>query len=231
LVAVYKKYLPVNIFRRLKLFFTLFYYLSAAAFCATVGQQGIFMNDMTGTFSLAAQLQSAKLEEAGQPNIVPVGEIGFVFQIAGSSSQILIDLKSIEALARHSDPCIAMTGQVGSQVKMRLGQMWIIANIRSMVLDRRDPTRVVADVDFLGEGNEEFGTGRIQLPPRRYPLPDPRHRDLPGIQRGYGPDLRRQRHAACPDRHGLSHHRTPARALCRRDARQAFRAAGIDRYR
>ncbi|MFO1260478.1 MAG: DUF87 domain-containing protein [Sphingomonadaceae bacterium] len=132
------------------------------------------MNDMTGTFSLAAQLQSAKLEEAGQPNIVPVGEIGFVFQIAGSSSQILIDLKSIEALARHSDPCIAMTGQVGSQVKMRLGQMWIIANIRSMVLDRRDPTRVVADVDFLGEGNEEFGTGRIinfRRGVTRYPTP------------------------------------------------------------
>ena len=118
------------------------------------------MNDMTGTFSLASQLRAAKAEAPGQ---VPqqVDEIGFVFQISGSSSQILIDLKSIETLGEHPDPCIAMTGQVGSQVKMRLGSMWIIANIRSMVLDRRDPSRVVADIDFLGEGNEQFGTGRI----------------------------------------------------------------------
>jgi hypothetical protein len=55
--------------------------------------QDILMNDMTGTFSLASQLRAAKAEAPGQ---VPqqVDEIGFVFQISGSSSQILIDLKS-----------------------------------------------------------------------------------------------------------------------------------------
>lgn len=133
------------------------------------------MNDMTGTFSLHSQLRAAMAEAPAQrTDSAPLEEIGFVFQIAGSSSQILIDLKSIDALAEHPDPCVAMTGQVGSQVKMRLGHMWIIASIRSMVLDRRDSSRVVADIDFLGEGNEDFGTGAIVNFRRgvtRYPTP------------------------------------------------------------
>lgn len=98
--------------------------------------------------------------------------IGVVFQISGSSSQILVDLNSINILGRHPDPCIAMTGQVGSQVKMRLGSMWIIANVRAMVLDRRDATRVVADIDFLGEGGEENGTiVGFRRGVTRYPTP------------------------------------------------------------
>lgn len=132
------------------------------------------MNDMTGSFSLASQLRAAKGDAPERQYEALPEEIGYVFQIAGSSSQILIDLKSIDLLAEHPDPCIAMTGQVGSQVKMRLGHMWIIASIRSMVLDRRDATRVVADIDFLGEGNEEFGTGVIVNFRRgvtRYPTP------------------------------------------------------------
>lgn len=137
------------------------------------------MNDMTGSFSLASQLRAAKsdMPEVRPPLAAPLEEIGFVFQIAGSSSQVLIDLKDIDALAQHPDPCIAMTGQVGSQVKMRLGHMWLIASIRSMVLDRREPSRVVADIDFLGEGNEEFGTGLIVNFRRgvtRYPSPGTR---------------------------------------------------------
>ena len=132
------------------------------------------MNDMTGSFSLASQLRAAKGDAPEHQFAALPEEIGYVFQIAGSSSQILIDLKSIDLLAEHPDPCIAMTGQVGSQVKMRLGHMWVIASIRSMVLDRRDTTRVVADIDFLGEGNEEFGTGVIVNFRRgvtRYPTP------------------------------------------------------------
>nr|WP_246352007.1 ATP-binding protein [Sphingobium subterraneum] len=111
---------------------------------------------------------------ATAPRDASMEAIGAVFQISGSSSQILIDMEHIEALANHDDPCIAMVGQVGSQVKMRLGAMWVIANVRSMVVDRRNPTHIVADVDFLGEGHEDFGTGTISGFRRgvtRYPTP------------------------------------------------------------
>ncbi|MGD9809903.1 MAG: ATP-binding protein [Sphingobium sp.] len=132
------------------------------------------MNDMTGSFSVPVG-QAAPSGATSQPAQDSTAEaIGAVFQISGGSSQIIVSLECIERLGQHSDPCIAMTGQVGSQVKMRIGSYWIVANLRSMVLDRRDPTRVVADVDFLGEGNEQFGTGHIVNFRRgvtRYPTP------------------------------------------------------------
>ncbi|ANI77243.1 ATP-binding protein [Sphingobium sp. EP60837] len=104
----------------------------------------------------------------------PAAAMGAVFQIAGSSSKILIDAGCIAALAHEADPCIAMAGQVGSQVKMRVGNSWLIASVRSMALDRQDSGMIVADVDFLGEGDEEKLTGRIYHFRRgvtRYPAP------------------------------------------------------------
>ncbi|QUT05312.1 DUF87 domain-containing protein [Sphingobium phenoxybenzoativorans] len=101
--------------------------------------------------------------------------MGWVFQIAGSSSQILIDAGRLANFAHDPDPCIAMAGQVGSQVKMRVGAVWLVANIRSMTLDRRDPGTIIADIDFLGEGDEERLTGKIYRFRRgvtRYPTPN-----------------------------------------------------------
>ena len=83
------------------------------------------------------------------------GLLGAVFQIAGSSSQVLVDAARLTAFADNPDPCIAMAGQVGSQVKMRVGTHWLIANVRAMALDRRNPETIIADIDFLGEGDEE----------------------------------------------------------------------------
>ncbi|ATI78736.1 ATP-binding protein [Sphingobium yanoikuyae] len=100
--------------------------------------------------------------------------LGMVFQIAGSSSKILVDPNSLAALAHDPDTCLAMAGQVGSQVKMRVGDRWLIANIRSLMLDRRDGGAIIADIDFLGEGDEEKLTGRIYGFRRgvtRYPTP------------------------------------------------------------
>ncbi len=100
--------------------------------------------------------------------------IGAVMEIAGSGSQILIDLSAIDALCDHDDPAIAAAGQVGSQVKMRLGTTWIVASIRSMRVTGGSGREVVAQVDFLGEGDEEKLTGKLYHFRRgvtRYPLP------------------------------------------------------------
>src|SRR5689334_5660498 len=58
--------------------------------------------------------------------------IGQVVEIAGSGSQIRMDAAALAALQSHSDPSIAMSGQVGSQVKMIVGNAWLIANVRTM---------------------------------------------------------------------------------------------------
>ncbi|MET0370800.1 MAG: DUF87 domain-containing protein [Sphingobium sp.] len=100
--------------------------------------------------------------------------MGVVFQIAGSSSKAMLDGIRLATLAQDADPCTAMAGQVGSQVKMRVGNSWLIASIRTMALDTGSSGAIIAEIDFLGEGDEEKLTGRIYRFRRgvtRYPTP------------------------------------------------------------
>ncbi|MBM3927905.1 MAG: DUF87 domain-containing protein, partial [Sphingomonadales bacterium] len=100
--------------------------------------------------------------------------IGAVFEISGSSSQVILDLDCLDALADNPDPSIASAGQVGSQIKMRVAGTWLIANVRAMKLSESHGSRVVAQVDFLGEGDQEKLTGKLYRFRRgvtRYPSP------------------------------------------------------------
>jgi uncharacterized protein len=100
--------------------------------------------------------------------------IGTVIEIAGSGSQVSIDAVALNELLSHSDPSIAMAGQVGSQIKIRVGTTWLLASIRNQRLHSRDAGIIVASVDFLGEGDEERLTGKIYNFRRgvtRYPVP------------------------------------------------------------
>ena len=97
--------------------------------------------------------------------------IGKVFEIAGSGSQIRMDAATLSGLHSHSDPSIAMSGQVGSQVKMVVGNNWLIANVRTMRAD--DGGGIIAHVDFLGEGSRD-AAGKVSSFRRgvtRYPIP------------------------------------------------------------
>ena len=72
------------------------------------------------------------------------------------------------------DPSLALSGQVGSQIKIRVGNKWLLANVRNQKQDRRSPGGIMANIDFLGEGDEERLTGRIHSFRRgvtRYPIP------------------------------------------------------------
>ena len=42
--------------------------------------------------------------------------IGVILEIAGSGSQIALDLQRLQECAGDADPAVAMAGQVGSQV-------------------------------------------------------------------------------------------------------------------
>jgi DNA helicase HerA-like ATPase len=73
-----------------------------------------------------------------------------------------------------NDPSIALSGQVGSQIKIRVGDSWLLASVRDQRKDRRTESGVIAHIDFLGEGSEEKLTGRINGFRRgvtRYPVP------------------------------------------------------------
>ncbi|MFK4871371.1 ATP-binding protein [Novosphingobium sp. ZW T3_23] len=100
--------------------------------------------------------------------------IGVVLEISGAGTRIAFDLDRLDQAARDADPSIAMAGQVGSQVKVRVGRGWLLASIRNQKSDSTVPGGIVAEADFLGEGLEERLTGRIHGFRRgvtRYPTP------------------------------------------------------------
>jgi len=114
-------------------------------------------------------------EDSAAATKTGVGEalsaIGEVLEIAGSGSQIRIDSAALTALQNHKDPSVAMSGQVGSQVKMVVGQNWLIANVRTM--RAVESGEVLAHVDFLGEGSRD-SAGKLSSFRRgvtRYPIP------------------------------------------------------------
>ena len=129
----------------------------------------------------------------------------------------------------QADPSIAMSGQVGSQIKTIVGNSWLIANVRT--LRAGDDGELVAHVDFLGEGTRD-SSGKISNFRRgvtRYPIPGADV--LPVSTEDMRAIFAAERRAAHRDRHRLSDRRHSRRALRRPDARQAFRRSGIDRYR
>jgi hypothetical protein len=128
------------------------------------------MNDMSGShaFDTATALSLGTAE----PN--SGAAIGCVVSIAGSSSRVLFDRVSLGRIAQHADPVVGSAGQVGGQIKMRVGSAWLVANIRSLALEDIDGEWVAADIDFLGAGDEERLTGKLYHFRRgvtRYPIP------------------------------------------------------------
>jgi uncharacterized protein len=101
-------------------------------------------------------------------------EIGKVLDISGSASRILIDKQAIAGLSSATDSCLAMSGQIGSLVKIKVNANWLVANIRTLSSSETNPDLMVAHIDYLGEGDEERLTGRIYNFRRgvtRYPIP------------------------------------------------------------
>lgn len=99
--------------------------------------------------------------------------IGIVLEIAGSGSQVALDLQRLNECSEDKDPSIALSGQVGSQIKIRTKDGWLLASVRNQRQDRREGG-IVANIDFLGEGDEEKLTGKIHSFRRgvtRYPIP------------------------------------------------------------
>ena len=134
------------------------------------------MNDQPNVQQFADHLSSFSDEEQAPGRVVPVAPsapmpvIGQVVDIAGSGSQVRMNVAQLHELAGHSDPSVSMAGQVGSQVKMKVASSWLIANVRTL---RSEDGAVVGNIDFLGEGQQGAG-GRMTNFRRgvtRYPIP------------------------------------------------------------
>ncbi len=100
--------------------------------------------------------------------------LGYVSAISGGSARVLVDIAAMEAVSGDADPSVAMAGQVGSQIKMRVGEHWIVATVRTLTLDTRSANHILADIDFLGEGDLDAQTGHLSRFRRgitRFPVP------------------------------------------------------------
>ena len=75
----------------------------------------------------------------------------------------------------QEDPSVALAGQVGSPIKIKTKDGWLLASVRNQKQDSRNADNaVIANIDFMGEGMEEKLTGKIHSFRRgvtRYPIP------------------------------------------------------------
>ncbi|MDO9488535.1 MAG: DUF87 domain-containing protein [Sphingomonadaceae bacterium] len=99
--------------------------------------------------------------------------IGIVREIAGGTSVCRFDVAALRALADQSDPTARTAGQVGSQIKIRVGNGWLLGNVRTLKASEHDDGHVTAHADFLGEGIEgaDGSLSDFRRGVTRYPMP------------------------------------------------------------
>lgn len=127
-------------------------------------------------FGNARPAQAEDFAAAGMPRALDNSRepLGIVLEIAGSGSAVALDLQRLQECATDEDPSVALAGQVGSQIKIRVGKGWLLASVRTQRQDSKTPGGILANIDFLGEGDEEKLTGRIHSFRRgvtSYPIP------------------------------------------------------------
>jgi len=78
-------------------------------------------------------------------------ELGRVLEINGASAQVSLD-GHMMTLVRKANGVGAPPGSIGSHVKVRVGNRWVLAQIRSLRLAQADSDLVLGMIDFVGEG-------------------------------------------------------------------------------
>ncbi|HEX8193796.1 MAG TPA: DUF87 domain-containing protein [Allosphingosinicella sp.] len=121
-----------------------------------------------------AHVPAAPVRVPVVPNEVAHEAIGVVVDIGGGGARLEIDGVRLHAIGSDPDPSVAMSGQVGSQVKIECGKKWLLANVRTLKGSTGGDHKVSAEIDFLGEGDEDPQSGRIVNFKRgitSYPIP------------------------------------------------------------
>src|SRR6476469_3640741 len=112
---------------------------------------------------------------APRPALVPRHEpIGHIIEVGGSGASVEIVGRRLSELATDKDLSIAMSGQVGSQIKIGAGSRWLLANVRKLKITNAEAGHITAEIDFLGEGDEDRASGKLVNFKRgitSYPIP------------------------------------------------------------
>jgi hypothetical protein len=122
------------------------------------------MTDMINIHSLNKAEEAEELAPTIRPVLVRAprhAAIGRVVEISGGGGRLELIVGRLAEIAADADPSIALSGQVGGHVKVELGQRWLLANVKGLKLHDSEGGMVVAEVDFLGEGEEHEQTGKL----------------------------------------------------------------------
>ena len=119
--------------------------------------QGFEADDPAGRNERVA----ATIPAIEQPRVQQAhGHLGVVTEISGGGSRIQMEGAALRALGQNADPSVALSGQVGSQVKLEVGKRWLLANVRNLKMGEGSDI-VFAEIDFLGEGDEHEASGKL----------------------------------------------------------------------
>ena len=115
------------------------------------------MNDMTFNAVPGEQPngEASAAPRQGLTGAMRYGPIGRVVQISGGGASIQMEGKRLREIGIDPDPSVAMSGQVGSQIKLESGNKWLLANVRTLVMNDAEGAIVTAEIDFLGEDDED----------------------------------------------------------------------------
>lgn len=100
----------------------------------------------------------ADLESINFPQSPKIGEL---IEINDVASRIVLDMAVLTQLSQDNDVTIKMAGQVGSQIKVQVDDRWLLANVRNQKFFQNQHDLLIADIDFLGEGDIDPVTGGI----------------------------------------------------------------------
>jgi DNA helicase HerA-like ATPase len=89
-------------------------------------------------------------------------ELGRVVEIAGAGAQVTLDGHMMN-MVRKANGVGAPPGSIGSHVKIRVNNRWVLGQIRTLHLAQADSDLVLGMIDFVGEGadvNDRLGNFR-----------------------------------------------------------------------
>ena len=122
------------------------------------------MTDMINFHSLPRADDAEELAPTVRPVLVKAPRypsIGRVVEIAGGGARLELETRRLKEIDADPDPTVALSGQVGGHIKLRGSNKWLLANIRTLRLHDSEGAVVVAEIDFLGEGDEHEQTGKL----------------------------------------------------------------------
>ena len=84
----------------------------------------------------------------------PLGEIeiGRVLEISSAGARAMLDATMLAALGQEGP---AQPGAIGSHLKLRVGNKWVVAQVSALRREEADGDLIVAALDFVGEGDAE----------------------------------------------------------------------------